>query len=236
MAQALYRAKGQSVDYMPEADVAAGQVVVQNGFVGVANRPIPANTLGALTVFGVFAIAKAAGEGINAGAAVYWDADGNPQGGTAGTGCITATAEGNTFAGYAIAAAGATDERVNMLLHRSPSITAHETVSVAIEDPGDAGEIAPVHSGHVALVTVDAEGETRDLADPEFVGQQLLLSLDTDGGDCVISAASAINQAGNNTLTFDNAGETILLVAASVGGEPVWRVAANDGVGLSTGA
>lgn len=232
MAQALYRAKGQSVDYTPGADVAAGQVVVQNGFVGVANRPIPANTLGALTVYGVFSIVKAAAEGINAGAAVYWDADGNPQGGEAGSGCLTATAEGNTFAGYAIAAAGANDERLTTLLHRSPSITAHETISVALEDPGDTEEIAPVHSGHVALVTAGAE--TRDLADPEFVGQQLLLSLDTDGGDCVVSAASPINQAGNNTLTFDNAGESILLVAASVGGEPVWRVAANDGVGLST--
>jgi predicted RecA/RadA family phage recombinase len=73
------------VDYTPSSAVVAGQVVVQNDLVGVAPRPIAAATLGALAIEGVFDVVKATGA-VNAGAKVYWDADGDPVGGTAGTG------------------------------------------------------------------------------------------------------------------------------------------------------
>lgn len=234
--QAIYRAQGLTIDYTPGSDVEAGQVVVSSGFVGIASRPIPANTLGALQASGVFEVVKAASEAISDRSPLYWDAAGNPQGGTAGTGCFTAEPSGNTFAGYAVAAADANAERVMLLLHRSPAITVHESISHEIVDPGDEGAIAPTSSGTVALVTTEGGGETRDLADPEFVGQLLALTLDTDGGDCVITAESAVNQNGDNTLTFDNAGETIVLIGVSVGGDPKWRVLSNDGVGLTTEA
>jgi len=66
---------GNSIDYTPIADVTAGDVVVQNDLVGVAKLDIPANTLGALAVAGVFDFPKATGVGtaIAAGATVYWD-------------------------------------------------------------------------------------------------------------------------------------------------------------------
>jgi predicted RecA/RadA family phage recombinase len=66
---------GNSVDYTPTADVAAGAVVVQGELVGVAARPIAANTLGALAVSGIFDFPKATGGGtaIAAGAECYWD-------------------------------------------------------------------------------------------------------------------------------------------------------------------
>ena len=70
---------GNSVDYTPTTDVAAGAVVVQGDLVGVARAPITANTLGSLAVDGVFDFPKAAGAGtaIAAGADCYWDvADG----------------------------------------------------------------------------------------------------------------------------------------------------------------
>ncbi|MFG0243633.1 MAG: DUF2190 family protein [Phycisphaerales bacterium JB054] len=68
--------EGTSIDYTPGADVAAGAVVVQGDLVGVAVRAIPANTLGALAVEGVFDFPKATGGGtaISAGAQVYWAA------------------------------------------------------------------------------------------------------------------------------------------------------------------
>jgi hypothetical protein len=87
-------------------------------------------------------------------------------------------------------------------------------------------------SGHVAITTSGAE--TRTLADPTNPGQVLSIFMWEDGGDCVMTAASAVNQAGNNTLTFDNAGEVIVLHAIDVGGDLHWRVLANDGVGLTT--
>jgi len=74
---ATYIHEGNSIDYTPAADVAAGDVVVQGELVGVAKLDILANTLGALAVVGVFDFPKAIGLGkaIAAGADVYWDAD-----------------------------------------------------------------------------------------------------------------------------------------------------------------
>jgi len=68
--------EGGAVDYTPTADVAAGTVVVRADLVGVAQRAIPANTLGALQVEGVFSFPKATGAGttIAAGTMAYWDA------------------------------------------------------------------------------------------------------------------------------------------------------------------
>ena len=70
---------GKSIDYTPSAAVSAGDVVVQGDLIGIAKIDIPANTLGALAVQGVFDVPKTAGEGeaIASGAKVYWDvADG----------------------------------------------------------------------------------------------------------------------------------------------------------------
>ncbi len=66
---------GDSIDYTPGADVAAGGVVVQNDLIGVANLDIPAGRRGALAVAGVFDFPKATGvsTAIAAGANVYWD-------------------------------------------------------------------------------------------------------------------------------------------------------------------
>lgn len=112
------------------------------------------------------------------------------------------------------------------------ALKAHKPAVVA--DPGDAGAIPVTTSGVVALVTTEVGSETRTLAAPTFAGQTMTLCLDVDGGDCVVTVDGPVNVAGNNTLTFDNAGETIGLTAVSVASALVWRVAHNDGVGLTT--
>ena len=70
-----YVQQGESIDYTPAADVAAGDVIVQGELVGVAKKDITANELGALAVEGVFDFPKATGvsTAITAGANVYWD-------------------------------------------------------------------------------------------------------------------------------------------------------------------
>lgn len=102
----------------------------------------------------------------------------------------------------------------------------------AVTDPGNAGAITATRSAQVAITT--AAAETRTLASPAVVGLELALSLDVDGGDCVVTVATAVNQAGNNTLTLNDAGDVIVLKSVQVGGAARWRVASNDGVGLST--
>lgn len=102
----------------------------------------------------------------------------------------------------------------------------------AITDPGDAGAIPVTASGTCAITTAGAE--TRTLAIPTFISQQITLCLDTDGGDAVVTVAQAVNQTGNNTLTMADAGDEITLRAITVGGALRWRVGSNDGVALST--
>jgi len=103
---------------------------------------------------------------------------------------------------------------------------------VAVADPGDAAAIPVTKSGTVALTSTGAE--TRTLAIPAVAGTMLAISLDVDGGDVVITVAAAINQAANNTITLNDAGDTIVLFAFQVAGGLVWRVANNDGCTLST--
>jgi predicted RecA/RadA family phage recombinase len=69
---AKYVQDDDAVDYTPSSDVTAGQVVVQGDLIGVAKRPIPANTLGALTTEGIYDFPKATGggSGIAAGTVV----------------------------------------------------------------------------------------------------------------------------------------------------------------------
>ena len=231
--QARFIQAGGSIDYTPVSAVIAGQVVVQGSMIGVTKVPIEAGALGALAVKGIFDVVKA-NEQQALGAALYWDADGNPYGGTAGTGCATTTSSGNTFIGFAQALAGATDETVRVLWSGPVAITntVHNALTAEITDPGAAGAIPVTDSGHVDLVT--AAAETRTLAAPTYLGQLLLVSLKTDGGDCVITCATTVNQTGNNTITMGDASDAILLVAKANGANKRWSVVSNDGCALST--
>jgi hypothetical protein len=101
-----------------------------------------------------------------------------------------------------------------------------------IKDPGDAGAIPTHVSGVVNLISAGAE--TRTLPAPKVEGQTMQFNFKTDGGDCVITAAAAVNQTGNNTLTFADAGDHLYLQAVRLATALVWRVVANDGVGLTT--
>ncbi|HNO80538.1 MAG TPA: DUF2190 family protein [Phycisphaerae bacterium] len=76
MATAKFIHDGNSIDYTPGTDVAAGDVVVQGELVGIAKTAIAANLIGAIAVSGVFDVPKATGvsTAITAGANVYWDA------------------------------------------------------------------------------------------------------------------------------------------------------------------
>lgn len=231
--QAKRISEGMHFDHTPSSAVDAGDVVVSGSLAGFAARPIAADALGALENFGIFDVVKA-NEEISAGTLVYWDADGDPQGGTAGSGAATATSTSNTMLGYALATAGATAEvvRILKLPLAAVSTSVYESFSAVISDPGDTEAIPVTNSGSVSLVTTGAE--TRTLAAPSFVGQVLSLGFKTDGGDCVVTAAAGINQTGNDTLTFADAGDVITLIAIESGASKVWRVLSNDGVALST--
>lgn len=104
-----------NIDYTPSSAVVAGQVVVQGVLVGVAHAAIASGVLGSLDIAGVFDLVKATGA-ITAGALVYWDADGDPVGGTAGTGAATTTSSGNILIGPAVRAAASGDTTARVTL------------------------------------------------------------------------------------------------------------------------
>lgn len=113
MPTAIFIHDGNSIDYTPASDVASGAVVVQGDLVGVAKRPIPANTLGALCVAGVFDFPKASGvgSGIAVGVNAYWDAS---------NGVATTDADGgaNKHLGKTVLAASDDDATVRVRLNQ----------------------------------------------------------------------------------------------------------------------
>ena len=232
MTQARFVQEGQAFDHTPVSAVAAGAVVVQNSLIGVAKQPIEANRPGALAAKGVFDVVKATGA-INAGAAVYWDADGNPVGGTAGTGAATTTSGGNSFMGFAVAAAAESDATVRVLLVPITQVTntIHQDLTNVIADPNNGGAIPVTDSGSVQIVTTGAQ--TRTLAAPSNVGQMLSISMKTDGGDCVITVADPHIDGTNNTITLNDVGDRVLLVGGISGAGFVWRLGFNVGATLS---
>lgn len=89
-------------------------------------------------------------------------------------------------------------------------INARGVEPVVIADPGNGGAIDVSRSGIIEITTAGAE--TRTLADPVFRGQQIDIVMVVDGGDCVITAASPVNQTGHTTITLSAIGGFIRLV------------------------
>lgn len=197
--------------------VASGAVVVVGTLVGIALGAIAAGATGELALVEVWTVAKDTTVAIDQGAPVYWDATNSK---------ATSKADGNLPMGHAFAAAlqAATTLPVRLGSSRYPS--------PVIADPGNAGAIPVVASGNVAITTTAAQ--TRTLANPAAAGIELAISLAVDGGDAVITAAAGVNQTGNNTITMNDAGDTIVLKSVKVGSAYRWLVMVNDGCTLAT--
>lgn len=98
-----------------------------------------------------------------------------------------------------------------------------------IADPGDAGAISVATNGVCAL-TSGGSGETRTAGIPTFVGQEVTVCMDVDGGgDIAITFASDIGGAGEDVATFADAGDTLVLRGIRVGGVLRWIIVVNIG-------
>lgn len=124
MTQATLRqGDGNYIDHTPGSAVAVGDVVlVGDTLVCVATRPIAASEKGALATRGVFNMVKTA-DNVTAGLPLYWDADGDPYGGTAGTGALDTSSATGPFAGWALEDAGTTTGDVDVLLRSADAAT-----------------------------------------------------------------------------------------------------------------
>lgn len=112
-------------------------------------------------------------------------------------------------------------------------IVSTQQILAVVADPGTGVALPNDKSCTIHITT--AAAETNTLAAPAAAGLLMALTCDVYAvGDRVVTCATTVNQTGNNTLTFGAAGDTILLYSVQIGGALRWRVAANDGVALST--
>lgn len=145
----------------------------------------------------------------------------------AGKGKSVSGAPADRARAQVLQAAGAEDDLCQVLLGQ-PLPDLESTIT----DPGDAGAVPVTGDGVCAMTSAGAE--TRTIAAPGYLGQEISLIDDTHVGNIVVTSATAVNQAGNNTLTFGAAADACTLKAMTVGGSLVWRITLNDGVALTT--
>jgi predicted RecA/RadA family phage recombinase len=124
MAQGTYRGDANVVDYEAASAVDAGDVVVYGSLALVCQRGVTATDItdgkqATLYAEGLVDVVKKQEE-ITEGAPVYWDADGNPYGGDAGTGAATEDYTSNNLMGYAVATAASTDATVRIKIANTP--------------------------------------------------------------------------------------------------------------------
>lgn len=104
---------------------------------------------------------------------------------------------------------------------------------IELADPGD-GAAIPVTGSATLMLTIGAGAETNTLAIPTFVGQRMVITCGSiAGGTRAITSASAINAAGNTTMTFNAARDNCELRGVKVGGVLAWEIGFNASVALS---
>jgi len=147
---------------------------------------------------------------------------------------MTSSSSNTYLAGFALAAAATGAERVSVSLRpmNGTSVSVINQLTNVIADPGASGAIPVTVGGYCPIVTAGAE--TRTLAAPTFIGQQILLTCQTKVGNAVVTVATTVNATGNNTITFSAAGQSVLLVAKASGANIRWSVVSNDGAALAT--
>lgn len=91
--KARYVQKGDSVDFIPNTDLEAGEIVRLGSLIGVTRIPVKAGTLGTLTLAGVFDVVKPAGITFAQGGNVYWNGHAAHDGALLGTAVQNASAE-----------------------------------------------------------------------------------------------------------------------------------------------
>jgi predicted RecA/RadA family phage recombinase len=141
---AKYVQRGHEIDFIPEADVAAGDVIIIGDLVGIAKLDIKVGTLGSLTLVGVFDIPKATGEStaIPVGTIVFWDAE-NSQ--------VTTTGGDNKYLGKTIIASSDNDAHARVIINVSRDVPISATG--AITDPEAGAEHIDDQSGGTASGT-----------------------------------------------------------------------------------
>ena len=91
--KAKYIQKGDAVDFVPNIDLDAGEIVRLGNLIGITKIPVKAGMLGTLALSGVFDVAKSAGITFSQGSNVFWNGQAAHDGALLGIALQTATAD-----------------------------------------------------------------------------------------------------------------------------------------------
>lgn len=133
----VFAKPGRVRDYSPASDVYAGDIVIVGANAFLAANDIASSSTSSLGVNGTPVRGGLHADGIwrinrdastfADGDAVYWNATGNPNVGTAGTGCATSTASGNTLIGQAVIQDGVADVNTNQYVDVLANVSKNTT-------------------------------------------------------------------------------------------------------------
>lgn len=111
MSQAEVKTVTDILPYTPGSAKDAGTVQASGAITGIIATDLAANERGSMVVSGTVKMPKVTGA-ISVGAKLYWNATGDPVGGTAGSGAVTVTDTDGYAIGYAVEAALSGDSAV----------------------------------------------------------------------------------------------------------------------------
>lgn len=105
-----------------------------------------------------------------------------------------------------------------------------------LPDPGNAGTIDLKNRSSAVLELVSAGAETRTLRAPTSVGQAVLLTHVTDGGDITVTVTNGFNETGDTTFVFSDPGQFAYFISTKEYTSPSatptyhWRLISHYGI------
>jgi len=112
-----YIGEGERIVVTTSTAVTSGDLLMVNDLAAVALHDAAGEEKVACQAVGIFRLAHKANEAITQGTKVYWDADGDPLDGEAGSGCLTATATDNKYVGICWADAAQADQTIEVKIN-----------------------------------------------------------------------------------------------------------------------
>lgn len=207
--QATLRQTGRMIDHTPSVAVALGAVVVLGDLVGIAERAIAADTLGALATEGIYDIVKV-NAAMSRGDKLYWNPTGDPYTGTAGSGAATTDGSKGKFIGYVITAALAGDTAVRTLFCSDPQLANFVSTATVAATGSAQGDAAAIGLGFTLVTAGDG---TKGAILPAAVAGQMaivkngaaaVMKLYPATGDTInaLSANASLNMAANTSAVL----------------------------------
>lgn len=130
----VHRGSDDYLDHTPGSELPAGSVVlIGTGLVTITTTRIAANKKGATCTRGLFKVPKDNSD-ISDGDKAYWDADGNPVGGTAGSGAFSSDSSKGPFAGWFLGDAGVGAETAELSLRSMDNSATHLRANLGQDD------------------------------------------------------------------------------------------------------